>query len=102
MRSNSASVTKPSCNAASLSVRSLSMAWWAILRGLVVADDGRQRRHQHQRAFDVFGDLLQIGLALDQELAEVHAAVAHEDDGVDDVEDHQRLVDVHLEIAAGA
>src|SRR5262245_13336923 len=33
-RSNSASVTKPSCNAASFSVRSLSMAWWAIFEAL--------------------------------------------------------------------
>src|SRR6516165_1802095 len=56
------------------------------LRGLVVADDGRKRRHQHERALDVFVDLLNVGLGtLDQELAEVHAAVAHEVDGVHDV-----------------
>ena len=73
------------------------------LRRLVVADDRRKRRHQHQRALHVLVDLLQVGLgALDQELAEVGAAVGHDRDRMRDVEDHQRLVDVHLEIAAGA
>src|ERR1700704_3194274 len=73
------------------------------LRGFVVADDGRKCRHQHERTFDILVDLLQIRLgALDQELPEVHATVGHDRYRVGDVEDHQRLVDVHSEVAAGA
>ncbi len=42
------------------------------LRRLVVADDRRERRYQHQRALDVFGDLLAVRLrAFYEELAEV-------------------------------
>ncbi len=71
-------------------------------RSLVVPDHGRERGHQHQRPLDVFVNLLQIGFgALDQEPAEIDAAVGDEGDGVGDVGDHQRLVDVHFEIPAG-
>ena len=72
------------------------------LRRLVVADDRRQRRDQHQRAVDVFLDLLKVGLRpLDQEPAEIRAAVGQDRDRMGDVEDDQRLVDVHFQIAAG-
>ena len=51
--------------------------------------------HQHQRALNIFVDLLQIWFgAFDQEFAEVFAAVRHNRDGVGDIEDHQRLVDM--------
>src|SRR3569833_1423194 len=41
------------------------------LRGLVVADHRRERRLQHERSLDIFGDLPVVGLrALDQVLAE--------------------------------
>src|SRR5215831_14285132 len=73
------------------------------LRGLVVTDDGRKGCHQHQRALHVLVDLLQVRLgSLDQELSEVDTAVGHDCDRVGDVEDHQRLVDIHLEVAACA
>src|SRR5712664_1623353 len=52
------------------------------LRRLVVADNRRERRHEHQGAVHIFLDLLQIWLrALDQELTEVYAAVRHDRDG---------------------
>jgi hypothetical protein len=82
-------------------VRSLSAAWWAIFDAFVIADNGRKRRYQHQRTLNEFVDLLQIGLsALDQELAEVGAAIGHDRDGMGGVENHQRLVNVHLDITA--
>src|SRR5438105_5525669 len=55
---------------------------------LVIADDGRESRHQHQRTFDVLIDLLKIGLGtLDQEFAEICDAVGHDRDGMGDIED---------------
>ena len=73
------------------------------LRRLVVADDRHQRRHQHQRAIDVLGDPGAVRLrSLDQEPAEVRAAVRQDRDGLHHVEDDQRLVDVHLEMATRA
>jgi hypothetical protein len=53
------------------------------LRRLVIADDRRERGHQHQGAVHVFLDLLQIRLRpFDQEFAEVRASVGHDRDGV--------------------
>ena len=47
--------------------------------------------------------LLAVGLgALDQERAEVGAAIGQQRDRLGQVVDDQRLVDVHLEVAAGA
>src|SRR5262245_60326597 len=67
----------------------------------VIADHGRESCDQHERLLDVLIDLLQIGLGtLDEKLAEVGAAVRHDRDRVSDIEDHQRLVNVHFEIAA--
>src|SRR6516164_929605 len=72
-------------------------------RSLVVTDDGRECRYQHQRTFDIFINLFQIRLgALDQEPAEVHATVAHDRYRMHDIEDHHWLVDVHLEVSTGA
>src|SRR5262249_21194958 len=73
------------------------------LRRFVVADHRRERRDQHERALHIFVDLFQIGLgALDQEPAEIRAAVRHDRYRVGNVEDNQRLIDVHFKIAAGA
>ena len=70
---------------------------------LVVADHRRERRDQHEGAGHVLVDPLEVRLrALDQELAEVRAPVRQDRDRMHDVEDHQRLVDVHLQVAAGA
>src|SRR5262249_4923749 len=45
-------------------------------RSFVVADDGRECRYQHQRALNVFVNLLVVWLgALDQEFTEVHTTV---------------------------
>ena len=103
MRSNSASLDEAELQRGGLQREVVVHGVVGDLRGLVVADHRRQRRHQHQRALDVLLDLLEVRLgALDQELAEVGAAVGHDRDRMRDVEDHQRLVDVHLQIAAGA
>src|SRR6266480_2206987 len=73
------------------------------LRCFVVTDHRRERGYQHQGAVHILFDLLQIRFgALDQELAEVGVAIGHDCDRVGDVEDHQRLVNVHFEIAARA
>src|SRR5262249_33081305 len=73
------------------------------LRRAVVAGSRRELRNQHERALHIFVDLFQIGLgALDQEPAEISAAVSHDRYRVGNVEDHQRLIDVHFKIAAGA
>ena len=73
------------------------------LRCFVVTDHRRERGYQHQGAVHILFDLLQIRFgAIDQELAEVGAAIGHDCDRVGDVEDHQRLVNVHFEIAARA
>src|SRR6202140_3303811 len=46
---------------------------------LVVADDRRECRHQHQRTLYIFGDLLPIGpRVFDEEPAEVRAAVGEQ------------------------
>src|ERR1700733_4899477 len=73
------------------------------LRGLVIANDRRERGYQHQRAVHIFLDLLQIRFcSFDQKLAEVGASISQNRDGVRNVEYHQRLVDVHLQIAPSA
>src|SRR5579883_2228988 len=73
------------------------------LRGLVIADHRGERRHQHQRALDVALDDLEVGPStLDHELAEIGATVRQQDDRVHQIEDHQRLVDVHLQEPARA
>jgi len=70
---------------------------------LVVADHRDERRDQHQRALDIFGDLPAVRLrAFDQEPAEIVASAGQDRDRLRDVGDHQRLVDIHLEVAAGA
>src|SRR5258708_18724755 len=72
------------------------------LRRLIVADHGSERGHQHQRAIDIFLDLLQVRLrAFDQEPTEIRAAVAQDGDRMHEVEYHQRLVDSHPDVAAG-
>jgi len=59
------------------------------LRRLVVANDRRERRYEHQRAINVFLDLFEVRLgSLDQEPPEVRATVAQDSDGMDDVVDH--------------
>ena len=73
------------------------------LRCLVVTDHRAQGRHQHQRAFDELADPLLVRLStLDQKDAEVMAAVGEKPRGFGDIEDHQRLVDVHLQITGSA
>ena len=62
------------------------------LRRFVVADDRRERGHQHERFVHVLLDLFQIRFRPFHEvLAEVRAAVGQERDGMGDVEDDQRL-----------
>jgi hypothetical protein len=53
------------------------------LRHLVVTNDRRERRHEHEGAIQVLLDLLQIRpCTLDQELAEVRTPVRQDGDGV--------------------
>src|SRR5262249_2266364 len=64
---------------------------------LVVADHRAERGDQHQGTLHEMADLLEVRLhALDEELAEIHTAVSQEPDRFGDIEDQQRLVDVHL------
>ena len=59
------------------------------LRRLVVADDRRKRRHEHQRTLHIFIDLLEVRFGtLDQELAVVRAAVGHDRARVGEIEDN--------------
>lgn len=70
------------------------------LRGLVIADDRSQRRDQHQGTLDVLLDPFPVWLgAFHQKPAEVRAAIRHQSDGMRDVVDDERLIDVYLQIA---
>src|SRR6266446_7096792 len=72
-------------------------------RGLVVTKDGRECSDQHERAVNVLFNLFQVRLgAFNEELSEVRAPICHDRDGMGDVEDDQRLVNVHFEITTCA
>ena len=70
---------------------------------LLIADDGRQRRDQHQAAPDVFADARLVELrALDREGAELLAAIRQNPRHVQHVVDDDRPHRVEFEVALGA
>ena len=73
------------------------------LGGIVVADLGRQRRHQHQRAVQPRLDVVQPRLDADHAIVgEAHRRVGHQPHALQEVIGHHRIVDVELEMALAA
>ena len=73
------------------------------LGGAVVADVGRKRRHQHQRALQQLGDALPIGLDAARAMGlEARHAVGEQAHALQEIMRDERLVDVQLEVARRA
>ena len=101
--SNCAAVTSPDAIAASFSETFFSYARLRDLRRRVVADERRERRHQHERVAHVARDRLAVRLdADDAVLAEAVAGVGEQIDALEEIVDEHRLEHVELEVPARA
>ena len=76
------------------------MGFLGYLSGLVVADMGVQRCHEHQRIGHIAGDLLTVRLDPDDAvIGEGVAGVGEETDGMEEIVDDDRLEDIQFKVS---